>query len=580
MASEGMSSAAAAADQGSLFSAAEAQFMADSLNSADRMDPFGASGFRVPTQLPPRLGFGSDVLVGGSRPVDRGPQALTQPPFGPGLQMPSSAQNAVDLVPPAELLSPNSLRAQSAASALLGSRPSWDAQPSQRWTPMSPAGLSAPTRDDASSSDGRSSSRGASSSVSGPGKGMHFVDQFGPSSSLRDVAESLRRKRTGGGSDGDISMGGTGLPSSSQAGSDLHQAGTVGDGFHSMATAANPLGPATGMTNRNAVKSSAVPLSAAALEAHAQVFGPPKHKKLVGAGGRFELASGYGNDPAWQLQQLRFLQEQRDRHLLVKQREQQQQMFKDNSNGAVPNGPTLMQINQAFPSDHRFPPRPPSPPRYLMGTPPPSKAKKEGEDRGKSPSTSGAGNGSANPNAGGSAAPIVFSACGWQPTPSAIEIDTNKAQGKIPTHLQEVFFGEAEFKTQPHLQWLKEMIRSGQMEDPQIKAREAEAEKERERSKRKEPHALLTEAEKKANHIASEQKRRANIKKGYEGLNELVPALRDGEKGEDQGSDDDELDEEEGAKKKKGAAAKDDGPKGGARSEAIVLHQSEWGPRR
>lgn len=38
--------------------------------------------------------------------------------------------------------------------------------------------------------------------------------------------------------------------------------------------------------------------------------------------------------------------------------------------------------------------------------------------------------------------------------------------------------------------------------------------------------AALTEAEKRANHIASEQKRRANIRKSYEMLCEVVPALR------------------------------------------------------
>ncbi|CAO1634955.1 unnamed protein product [Parajaminaea phylloscopi] len=56
---------------------------------------------------------------------------------------------------------------------------------------------------------------------------------------------------------------------------------------------------------------------------------------------------------------------------------------------------------------------------------------------------------------------------------------------------------------------------------------------------KKPPHVLLTEAEKKANHIASEQKRRANIRKGYEMLCAGVPALRealekeDGEEGDD-----------------------------------------------
>lgn len=36
-------------------------------------------------------------------------------------------------------------------------------------------------------------------------------------------------------------------------------------------------------------------------------------------------------------------------------------------------------------------------------------------------------------------------------------------------------------------------------------------------------HGLLRDAEKKANHIASEQKRRANIRKGYEMLSSMLP---------------------------------------------------------
>ncbi|KAF8924431.1 hypothetical protein BGZ58_001795, partial [Dissophora ornata] len=45
------------------------------------------------------------------------------------------------------------------------------------------------------------------------------------------------------------------------------------------------------------------------------------------------------------------------------------------------------------------------------------------------------------------------------------------------------------------------------------------------RSSKKAPHELLTEAEKKANHIASEQKRRQNIRIGFDSLVEIVPTL-------------------------------------------------------
>lgn len=42
---------------------------------------------------------------------------------------------------------------------------------------------------------------------------------------------------------------------------------------------------------------------------------------------------------------------------------------------------------------------------------------------------------------------------------------------------------------------------------------------------KKPPHELLTEAEKKANHIASEQKRRQNIRVGFDQLVDIVPTL-------------------------------------------------------
>lgn len=45
------------------------------------------------------------------------------------------------------------------------------------------------------------------------------------------------------------------------------------------------------------------------------------------------------------------------------------------------------------------------------------------------------------------------------------------------------------------------------------------------RPSKKAPHELLTEAEKKANHIASEQKRRQNIRIGFDSLVEIVPTL-------------------------------------------------------
>ncbi|KAI8343472.1 hypothetical protein BC941DRAFT_411515 [Chlamydoabsidia padenii] len=54
----------------------------------------------------------------------------------------------------------------------------------------------------------------------------------------------------------------------------------------------------------------------------------------------------------------------------------------------------------------------------------------------------------------------------------------------------------------------------------------------KERKSRKAPHELLTDAEKKANHIASEQKRRQNIRLGFDQLIEIVPALNSGNRSE------------------------------------------------
>ena len=94
---------------------------------------------------------------------------------------------------------------------------------------------------------------------------------------------------------------------------------------------------------------------------------------------------------------------------------------------------------------------------------------------------------------------------------------------------------------------------------------------------------LLSASQKRANHIQSEQKRRANIRRGYEALCEAVPALKEAIRKE----------EEEAAvllanagggslrsvaRKKKAKNTNDDGEKidgrAGPRSENIVLQKS------
>jgi hypothetical protein len=87
--------------------------------------------------------------------------------------------------------------------------------------------------------------------------------------------------------------------------------------------------------------------------------------------------------------------------------------------------------------------------------------------------------------------------------------------------------------------------------------------------------SLLSASQKKANHIQSEQKRRANIRRGYEALCETIPALREAIRAEEEansalGS---------GGKKRRRNRAGDDGEKtdgrAGPRSENIVLAKSK-----
>jgi hypothetical protein len=83
---------------------------------------------------------------------------------------------------------------------------------------------------------------------------------------------------------------------------------------------------------------------------------------------------------------------------------------------------------------------------------------------------------------------------------------------------------------------------------------------------------LLTAQQKKANHILSEQKRRAKIRRGYDALCEVVPSLRSAVQAEQEFGD---------AKRKKGKSTKGtavdtlDG-RAGPKSESIVLSQSTW----
>jgi len=82
---------------------------------------------------------------------------------------------------------------------------------------------------------------------------------------------------------------------------------------------------------------------------------------------------------------------------------------------------------------------------------------------------------------------------------------------------------------------------------------------------------LLSASQKKANHIQSEQKRRANIRRGYEALCESIPALREAIRAEEEANSA----SGSGGKKRRRNRVGDDGEKtdgrAGPRSENIVL---------
>ena len=87
---------------------------------------------------------------------------------------------------------------------------------------------------------------------------------------------------------------------------------------------------------------------------------------------------------------------------------------------------------------------------------------------------------------------------------------------------------------------------------------------------------LLTTSQKKANHIQSEQKRRANIRRGYEALCETIPALREAIRAEEEAGS---TMGPGGKKRRARGRVSEDGEKidgrAGPRSENIVLAKSK-----
>jgi hypothetical protein len=96
---------------------------------------------------------------------------------------------------------------------------------------------------------------------------------------------------------------------------------------------------------------------------------------------------------------------------------------------------------------------------------------------------------------------------------------------------------------------------------------------------------LLSPSQKKANHIQSEQKRRANIRQGYEALCETVPALREAIRAMEAEQAATAADFDEGAKQKgkrrRTKKTSDDGERidgrAGPKSECVVLQKSTPG---
>jgi hypothetical protein len=94
------------------------------------------------------------------------------------------------------------------------------------------------------------------------------------------------------------------------------------------------------------------------------------------------------------------------------------------------------------------------------------------------------------------------------------------------------------------------------------------------------PSTLLSPSQKKANHIQSEQKRRANIRKGYEALCEVVPPLREAMLAEAMEEDEGAASGKKGGRRRcKGKAGNEDGEKidgrAGPKSEHVVLSKSQ-----
>lgn len=208
--------------------------------------------------------------------------------------------------------------------------------------------------------------------------------------------------------------------------------------------------------------------------------------------------SPYGQDPSWRSEQISFLHSEQQRH--------------SNAGQALP-GPSMRPL-----------------PRYGMNpyspgqVPGPVPLESMGARRSTSPIPPAIPlrRSASYDDRTGSDTPPKYNPNGT----ADMKMDINTVMRSIPRELHR-FFALTDTKDQPHLDELRKRKRNLQQRidsgDPDALAelREFRAAK-----RRSNPNGLLSEQEKKANHIASEQKRRANIRKGYDMLSNALPKLR------------------------------------------------------
>ncbi|KAI3625253.1 hypothetical protein CBS9595_000614 [Malassezia furfur] len=211
-------------------------------------------------------------------------------------------------------------------------------------------------------------------------------------------------------------------------------------------------------------------------------------------------ASPYGKDPSWRSEQISFLHSEQLRHT--------------NAGQALP-GPSMRPLPRYGMNPYSHSP-------VQMPGPIPLEAMNARRSTSPTPPAIPLRRPASYDDRPGSNTPPKYNVNGT----ADMKMDINTVMRTIPRELHR-FFALPDTKDQPHLNELRTRKRNLQQRidngDPDALAelREFRAAK-----RRSNPNGLLSEQEKKANHIASEQKRRANIRKGYDMLSNALPKLR------------------------------------------------------